>query len=138
MDEVQRQLASGRKLQIASDDPPLAAAAMRYRRDIALETQMRRNIEGGRSFMSASEAALGSATESIQRVRELTIQASSDTLTGAERVLIAKEVDQLLRELVQIGNSKFGDVHLFSGHLTATPAYSGTGGRLRRRARSPR
>ena len=127
MDQVQRQLASGRKLQIASDDPPLAAAAMRYRRDIALETQMRRNIEGGRSFMTASEAALSSATESLQRVRELTIQASSDTLTGSERALIADEVDQLLRELVQVGNSKFGDVHLFSGHLTNTPAYSTTG-----------
>ena len=127
MDEVQRQLASGRKLQIASDDAPRSAAAMRYRRDIALEAQMRRNAEGGRAFLLATEAALDSGTDALHRIRELTVQASSDSITAADRALIADEVEQLISHLVQVGNTQFAGAYVFSGHRTDTPAYTVTG-----------
>ncbi|GBD23813.1 Flagellar filament 30.7 kDa core protein [bacterium HR29] len=127
LDETQRQLANGRKIERASDDPTAAAVALHYRRGIAYEAQMRRNIESGIAFMNVTEAALAGATETLQRIRELTVQAASDTLSPVDRETIAREVDQLIRHLVQIANTEFGDAYIFSGTATDTPAYAVTG-----------
>lgn len=127
LDETQRQLASGRKLERASDDPTAAALALHYRRGITYEAQMRRNIENGIAFMNVTEAALEGATETLQRLRELTVQAASDTLSTEERQTLAREVDQLLRHLAQIANTEFGDAYIFAGTNTDTPAYAVTG-----------
>lgn len=127
MDRVQRQLSTNRRIERASDDPTGAALTMQYRQAIAFETQMRRNIAYGTAFLNTTEAALGSATEVLQRVRELTVQAANDTLGPTERQSIAREVNQLVEQLAQIANTTFGDVHIFSGHKTDTPAYLVTG-----------
>lgn len=127
LDETQRQLASGRKLERASDDPTAAALALHHRRGIAYEAQMRRNIENGIAFMNVTEAALEGATETLQRLRELTVQAANDTLSAEERQTFAREVDQLLRHLAQIANTEFGDAYIFAGTNTDTPAYAVTG-----------
>ncbi|MCA9843535.1 MAG: flagellar hook-associated protein FlgL [Dehalococcoidia bacterium] len=127
MAKLQEQLATGRKIQRASDDPAGASLALQHRKNIAYETQMRRNLEGGISFMNVSEAALSGVNDSLQRVRELTVQASSDSLGPNERHAIALEVDELIEHMAQAANTRFGDAFVFSGHQTQTPAYAVTG-----------
>ena len=89
--EVENRLATGKRITKMSDDPAGATLVAGYRNTIAFETQMRRNIAGGLSFIEASEAALSSGTDALQRVRELTVQASSGTLSADERNLISLE-----------------------------------------------
>jgi flagellar hook-associated protein 3 FlgL len=127
MDRVQRQLSTNRRIDRASDDPTGAALAMQYRQSIAFEAQMRRNISYGTAFLNTTEAALGSATEVLQRIRELTVQAANDTLGPTDRQAIASEVNQLIEQLAQVANTTFGSVHIFSGHQTDTPAYNVAG-----------
>lgn len=127
MDRVQQQLATGRRIERASDDPAGAALALEHRADIAFEAQMRRNLENGVAFMDVTEASLASFTDSLQRVRELTVQAANDTLSGTDRQTIAREVNQLIEHLAQVANSEFGGAYIFSGHATQTPAYLVTG-----------
>lgn len=126
-DRLQQQIASGRRIQRASDDPAGATLALRHRRDIAFETQMQRNQEGGIAFMNATEAALDAATEALQRARELTVQASSSALSTSDRSAIAKEINQIIGHLAQIANGSFGGAYLFSGYQTQTPAYDVAG-----------
>lgn len=127
LDESQRQLASGRRIERASDDPAAAAVALHYRRGITYEAQMRRNLEDGIAFMNVTEAALEGATDALQRARELTVKAASDALSADERRTIAREIDQLIRHLVQIANTEFGDAYIFAGTKTDAPAYAVTG-----------
>lgn len=124
MDRVQRQLATNRRIDRASDDPSGAALAMQYRQSIAFETQMRRNLDNGTAFLNVTEAALSGATDLLQRARELTVQAANDTLGASERQGIAAEVNQLIEQLAQVANTSFGGVYIFSGHQTNTPAYN--------------
>ncbi len=124
MDRVQRQLATNRRIDRASDDPSGAALSLQYRKSIAFEAQMRRNLENGTAFLNVTEAALSGATDLLQRARELTVQAANDTLGPAERQGVAAEVNQLLEQLVQVANTSFGGVYIFSGHQTSTPAYA--------------
>jgi flagellar hook-associated protein 3 FlgL len=124
IDRVQRQLATNRRIDRASDDPSGAALALQYRQSLAFEVQMRRNLENGTAFLNVTEAALGSATDLLQRFRELTVQAANDTLGPSERQGIGAEVNQLIEQLVQVANTSFGGVYIFSGHQTNTPAYN--------------
>lgn len=127
LDRIQEQLATGQQVRRPSDDPAGVAASLGYRADIAFETQMRRNIESGLAFLNAGETALDGATEALQRLRELAVQAANGTLGAVERQAIAREVDQLTRHLVQLGNTNFGGAYVFSGHRTTTPAFAVTG-----------
>jgi len=127
LDRVQQQLATGKKIERASDDPAGARLSLQYRDTIDFEAQMRRNLENGSSFMNVTEATLDSATEALQRARELTVQAANSTLSQQERTAIALEVDQIIQHLAQLGNATFGDAYIFSGHKTTTPAFQVTG-----------
>ncbi len=127
MAQLQEQLATGRKIQRASDDPAGASLALQHRKNIAFETQMRRNLEGGISFMNVSEAALSGVNDSLQRVRELTVQASNDSMGADERNSIALEIDELIEHIAQAANTRFGDAYVFSGFQTQQPAYQVTG-----------
>jgi flagellar hook-associated protein 3 FlgL len=123
MNRVQQQLATGRKIDHPSDDPEGASISMSYRRDSVFETQMRRNVEGGVAFMNATESALSSATDVIHSARALAVQGGNGTNSQQGRDAMAIEVDQLLRQMVQIGNSNFGGAYIFAGQKTDQPAF---------------
>lgn len=126
-DRVQRQLSTNRRIDRASDDPTGAALAMQHRKNIAFESQMRRNLENGTAFLNVTESALNSATELLQRARELTVQGSTGTLGPNEKTSIATELNQLIQQLAQVANTNFGGAYIFSGHQTQTAAYQVAG-----------
>lgn len=127
LDRVQEQVSTGKRISRASDDPAGAALALHHREDIDFEAQMRRNLASGVAYLNATEAALGSAGDVLQRVRELTVQASSDTMGGQERANVAAEVNQLISHLAQVANTNFGGAYVFSGHQSQSAAYQVTG-----------
>lgn len=128
MDRIQQELSTGKRIQRPSDDPEGASITLGYRREMLFEAQMRRNIDSGVPFMNATEAALGSATDAIQRARELAVQGANGTNSQAGRDAMAIEVDQLLQQMVQIGNSNFGGAFIFAGQKTDQPAFVTAGG----------
>jgi flagellar hook-associated protein 3 FlgL len=126
-DKVQQQLSTNRRIQRASDDPTGAAMAMQHRKNIAFEAQMRRNLENGTAFLNVTESAMDSATDLLQRARELTVQGATGTLGPNEKTNIASELNQIIQQLGQVANTNFGGAYIFSGHQTQTPAYNVTG-----------
>ncbi|MBA4180995.1 MAG: flagellar hook-associated protein 3, partial [Anaerolinea sp.] len=127
MDRIQRQLATGKRIDKASDDPSGTALALAHRKNLAFETQMRRNMENGTAFLNVTESALDGATDLLQRARELTIRAANGTNGPEELRSIGAEVGQLVQGLAQIANSNFGGAYIFGGHQTQAPAYQVTG-----------
>lgn len=127
MDHIQQQLATGKRISRASDDPSGAAMALSHRKSIAFEAQMRRNMESATAFLNVTESALNGATDLLQRARELSVQAANGTNGPSERASISAEVGQILQGLAQVGNSNFGGAYIFSGFQTQTPAFQATG-----------
>ena len=127
LNKVQEQLSTGRQVSVPSDDPQGTALSMSYRRDIAFEAQMRRNVEGGVAFMNATDSALNSASDVIQRARELAVQGANGTNSQSGRDAMSTEVDQLLQQMVQIANTNFSGAYIFSGQKTDQPAYTTVG-----------
>jgi flagellar hook-associated protein 3 FlgL len=116
----QDQLASGKKITRPSDDPVVAIMGMEYRENLEEVVQFNRNMDQVYVWMDNSDDALDKATQVLQRARELTVQASNETLEGSQRSMIAEEIKQLNQQLVTIANTELGGKYLFNGTATTT------------------
>jgi flagellar hook-associated protein 3 FlgL len=118
--KYQDQLATGKKINRPSDDPVIAMKGMVYRTNLTEVEQYKRNFSEAYNWIENSDAALDKATQTLQRIRELVVQASNDTYESSQRASIAQEVQQLTDHLVSIANTKVGDKYIFNGTDTLT------------------
>src|SRR5699024_8311359 len=120
MDKYLDQLSSGKKINRPSDDPVIAMKGINYRRQVTEVEQFQRNMNEVHNWMDNTDAALDKATQALQKLRELAVQASNDTYDDDERKNIKKEAQQLKDHLIDIANTKVNDKYIFNG--TATEA----------------
>jgi flagellar hook-associated protein 3 FlgL len=124
LDHTQGQLATGRKINKPSDDPVGISYAMRYRSEISANDQYIENVDSAISWLEITDSTLNQAGDVIQRLRELTVQASNGTNPQTALDAIDSEVSQLYEQLVTIGNSEFNGKHIFNGQMTEVSPYS--------------
>lgn len=124
LSDLQEQLATGKKITRPSQDPVVASLGIAYRTDVAHVDQFTRNMDEVHKWMDNSDSALDQANSALQRVRELTVQASNDTYTDDQRKSIQKEVAQLKEQLVNIANTNIAGKYIFNGTNTSNPPFS--------------
>jgi flagellin len=79
-------------------------------------SQAIRNVYDGLSLTSTADGALGQASESLQRMRELTIQAANGTNNASDRQAIQSEINQLQQGLGQLAETtQFNGQKLLDG-----------------------
>jgi flagellar hook-associated protein 3 FlgL len=121
---TQDQISSGRRVNTAADDPLAAGAAVAIDRSLAeLERfDLNANVLGNR--LNLQEGNLAQAGETLQRVRELTIQAANAPLSSTDRASIAREIRQMRDGLLGIANSvDAGGRYLFGGAQDDRPPF---------------
>jgi flagellar hook-associated protein 3 FlgL len=123
MHRTQDQITTGRRYNSASENPTAVARIMHLRSSEARVEQFRRNADDAVGWLNASDAALQSAGDVLQRARELAVTAGNDVLAAEERAFIADEVDQLLAQLTDNANGKHNGEYLFAGRQTGTQPY---------------
>ena len=98
-------LASGTRISKASDDAAGLAISEKMRADIRSLRQDSRNANDGISMVQVAEGGMNEVSNILTRFRELSIQASSDTIGDKERGFINKEVTQLRSEIDRISQT---------------------------------
>ncbi|RXJ02285.1 flagellar hook-associated protein FlgL [Anaerobacillus alkaliphilus] len=121
MGQIQDQLSTGKKITRASQDPVVAMNGMRYRTQVAEMEQFKRNLSETYNWMETTDATLDKVTQTLHRVRELTVQAANDSYTADQRENIRKEVSQLRDHLVGLANTKINNKFIFNGTDTINP-----------------
>lgn len=116
--KYQDQLNTQKKITKPSDDPVVAIKGMRYRTDLAEIEQFQRNLSEAYTWMESSDDAMDKMTHALQRVRELTVQASTGTNGPDEKANIAVEIEQLKEHIATIANTKVGNKYIFNGTNT--------------------
>lgn len=91
---------------------------MNYRTDLNRIKQYQRNIGEVKNWIDSTDDALDKAVLALQRIRELTVQASNGTLEEDQRKAIAEEVKQLKEHLRDIGDTQVGGKYIFNGTKT--------------------
>ncbi|WHZ14738.1 MAG: Flagellar hook-associated protein FlgL [Nitrospira sp.] len=125
---AQDQISSQRKVSTPSDDPSAFGQIVLDKSALSQTTQWIRNVDFGTARVDAADQALSQVQNLITRVRELTIQGSSDTTSAEGRRTIAKEVRQLQRQLVQLGNTEVAGQAIFAGTKTDVNPFTITSG----------
>jgi flagellar hook-associated protein 3 FlgL len=121
--KIQDQLSTGKQLLQASDNPTDVAKDLRLRTTNAMMSQNGKNITDGLNFMQVSDTAMQSMNSIIQRIRELAVQGSSDTVTSEQRSDIQQEQDQLFRQYVSLLNTNYNGDYVFGGTQTKIEPY---------------
>ena len=110
------QLASGSRINKAADDAAGLAISETFRGYVRSLRQANRNANDGISLVQTAEGGLNEIGNIIVRLRELGMQASSDTVGEKERGFIDKEVQQLKAEVDRISNTTtWGSTKLLDG-----------------------
>ncbi len=117
MDKYQAQLATGKKIQVPSDDPVVAARALKLRTDVAEIKQYQRNLKDAQSWLEITESALSDMGDIFQRARELVV--GSDAIESPEDLQATKnEIIQLKTQLINLANSSYAGRYVFTGFKT--------------------
>src|SRR5438874_11878201 len=104
---LQDQISSGKKLRQPSDDPAAIGQDLNLRTTQAVTDQYVRDINASQSWMDSTGSAVNDLTTTLQRARELALEASNGTLSQTDITAIGSEIHQLLLHAVAVGNSKF-------------------------------
>lgn len=115
-------LSSGLRINRAGDDAAGLAISEKMRGQIRGLDMASKNSQDGISLIQTAEGALNETHDILQRMRELSVQASNDTNTADDRAEIQKEISQLVEETDRIANTtEFNTKKLLTGSLgTAT------------------
>ncbi len=109
-------LATGKRITKAADDAAGLAIATRLRSHTKGLKQAQRNASDGISLVQVAEGGLNEASTLLTRMREITIQAASDTVGEKEREYLDIEFQQLSEEIERIAQStSFNGIHLIKG-----------------------
>ena len=121
-------LSSGLRINKAGDDAAGLAISEKMRGQIRGLDQASANSQDAISLLQTGEGALNETTSILQRMRELAVQGSSDTLNTNDRGQIQKEMDQLVAETDRIGNNtEFNTKKLLNGGANVSGTSTGTG-----------
>jgi flagellin len=117
--EIQKsmaQLASGSRITKSADDAAGLAISENLKSQVRSMVQSQRNSNDGISMVQTAEGGLNEISNILTRVRELGIQAASDTVSDRERGFTDKEVQQLKSEMQRIAETtRFGNTQLLNG-----------------------
>jgi flagellin len=110
------QLSSGSRITKAADDAAGLSISETLKSTIRGYQQAERNANDGISMVQVSEGGLGEISNILTRMRELGVQAASDTVGDTERGFIDKEVQQLKNEMQRIAKTtRWGNNTLLDG-----------------------
>ncbi|RDW21373.1 flagellin [Oceanobacillus arenosus] len=98
-------LSSGLRINGAKDDAAGLAISEKMRGQIRGLEQASTNAQDANSLIQTAEGALNETHDILQRMRELSVQATNDTLNDSDRGEIQKEINQLIEEVDRIGNN---------------------------------
>lgn len=108
-------LSSGLRINSAKDDAAGQAIANRFTSNIKGLTQAARNANDGISLAQTAEGALSEINNNLQRIRELTVQASTGTNSDSDLSSIQDEIKSRLDEIDRVsGQTQFNGVNVLS------------------------
>lgn len=125
---LQKDLASGRRLHVAADDPAAAERVLRADHQVHRLEQFQRALDQARTSMEHQDQALGGMVNLVHRTREIAIQAENDTVTVKERQILAMELGAIASDLRTLANARDGEGnYLFAGFKTDREPFSKAG-----------
>jgi len=116
MESASEKLSSGYRINKSADDAAGLAISENLAGGIRSFRQASRNAQDGISFIQVAEGGMSEVTSMVLRLRELGVQAASDTIGPKEREYLDREVQQLKLEMERIAQgTEYNGMKLLNG-----------------------
>ena len=123
-------LSSGYKINKAKDNPAGMAISNKMRAQIMALDQSSRNAADGTSVLQTADGALNETHSMLQRMRELAVQAATDSMTPSDKEACQKEIEALQKEVDRIAtDTEFNGKRILDGSQDYR-VYPSVGGEL--------
>ncbi len=123
--KLQEKIASTKQFQVASEDPTNASASLSLRSHLQTLNSYTDAAEMTQNWMFATDNAFDQLEQIAVRANNLILRGLNDSLSGSERALsIAPEMQDLVDEAVEIGNTSVNGQYIFSGYQLNQKAFS--------------
>jgi flagellar hook-associated protein 3 FlgL len=127
LSSIQKKIAAGQNISLPSDDPIGLVTVLRLSNTLRTDARYGNNIQDAIAEGNTADTVMSSMVDLIQRAQELTTQAANFTTNQDGRTAISLEIDQIINQMVQLGNTDIGGRYIFSGAKTDTPPFTRTG-----------
>ncbi|MEH6355998.1 MAG: flagellar hook-associated protein FlgL [Marinobacter sp.] len=128
LNKTDEQIATGKRVNRASDDPVAAARILKLDQEVKRIETFERNAQLANNRLGQEESAISSSLDILQRVRELTVQAGNGSLSANDRLSVSSEMKERLQQLAQMANTQDASgEYIFSGFQGGTPAFANEG-----------
>ena len=118
MQSAMERLSSGKRINTASDDAAGLSISERMQAQIRGFNQAIRNVNDGISMVQAVDGALAEITDSLQRMRELAVQAVNGSNSASDRIALQNELSSLIEQINMTANStRFNGMSLLNGEF---------------------
>jgi len=118
MKTLQNQLASGKEINKASDNPYKASRSMQLHTEISYNKQYNENIKDTSNWLDTTDTALSQMGNVFGRIETLLVSAGNGAYGQDERIAIQDEIKEKVNELAQILNTSFDGSYIFGGTKT--------------------
>ncbi len=118
LDKKQMQVSTGKRIHVPSDDPVAISRSLKIKSDLSELEQFDRNVDDTISFLETSELAIKNVGEALQRLRELTVQASNGVLEDEDTAKLREEVSEIKNQIINLANTTYSGKYIFSGKKT--------------------
>jgi len=125
--DLNMQYSTQKKINNLSDDPISLTNLFNAKNNLNRIDIYNKSIDLAKAELNTSELTLGQVTDDLNRVFELTTQASNELNTTDETSAIADEIDNVLEHIINLANTTYNGKYIFSGANINTPAYAVSG-----------
>jgi len=125
--ELMDQVSTGKRFQQPNEDPVAAAQTMVLQRLLERQEHFKTTAATDRSLLSATESAMSSVGEAMNRAVAISLQGTGDQSTGMEKQALAVEVGSIVTQVMQAANTSFRGRHLFAGSQSQINPFEATG-----------
>jgi flagellar hook-associated protein 3 FlgL len=124
---AQEEASSGKKILRPSDNPVDTRRILELRQDLAAFTQLQRHRESLKASLGATENTLQGVETALMRAKEIALNGANGSVSAADREILSQEVDQLFKQVVQLGNTDLDGRFLFAGRASTQPPFTAAG-----------
>lgn len=118
VNDYYRQMSTGKKIAMPSDDPIIASRALKFRNIVSETEQYQKNVDQATSWMEITESAFKNVNSLMEKMDELCVQGASDSYSTDDRKKILIEFNSLVDQFESEMNATYMGRHIFSGYKT--------------------
>ena len=127
LQQANERVTTGKRINQASDDPAGSMSVMDAGSALRALEQYQNNVKRASNRIDLEDQVLSQIGDLVTRAKQLAIAQSSATASDNTRQIANDEVKQLFQQIVDLGNTKFGNEYLFGGDQSDTAPFSATG-----------